>query len=178
MRLSRAPVRPVSSRSPQPSEDTGRVAPPSLPSGLLFEFLAFLPTLPGPLRHCQSALMPVSSSSDAAWVKRWYPPLAESSPIGVMELERLNASSGQQRDFSFQPDSTRDYTIQVIGAADCKIVLFEVRDEEPRHFLSADDSGSEANVKIKSKFIKGRTYIIRVRVNYTSTPDAVGLLIS
>ena len=118
------------------------------------------------------------SSSDAAWVKRWYPPLAESSPIGVMELERLNASSGQQRDFSFQPDSTRDYTIQVIGAADCKIVLFEVRDEEPRHFLSADDSGSEANVKIKSKFIKGRTYIIRVRVNYTSTPDAVGLLIS
>jgi hypothetical protein len=58
------------------------------------------------------------------------------------------------------------------------VVIFEVRDDAPRHFVSDDDSGAEANAMIKTKMVKGRTYVIRVRVNFVSSPDGVGLLIS
>jgi hypothetical protein len=43
--------------------------------------------------------------------------------------------------------------------------------------ISADDSGSEANVNLKVKLVQGRAYIIRVRVNFVSGAAGVGLLI-
>lgn len=118
------------------------------------------------------------SQFDIDWVRRWYPVTGEPTPIAVMQLERLEAAAGQQRDYAFKPAATRDYKIQTIGESDCKVVIFEVRDNEPRHFISEDDSGINANLLVKAKMIKERTYVIRVRVNFIGSPDGVGLLIT
>jgi hypothetical protein len=120
----------------------------------------------------------VLSPADKAWVKSWYPPTDKPVPIAVMQLERLNAMAGEQRDYAFEPEATREYKINTVGESDCRVVVFELRDNEPRHFISEDDSGADVNVSIKTKMVKGRTYIIRVRVNYVTSPDGVGLLIS
>jgi hypothetical protein len=97
--------------------------------------------------------------------------------INVMQLQPLTAAAGKQSDFSFAPDATRDYTISTVGASDSRMVVFEERDGEPRHLVSGDDSGTENNVTLKPKLVKGRNYIIRVRVNYVSAPAGVGLLV-
>ena len=118
------------------------------------------------------------SPSDKNWVRAWYPPTDNPVPIAVMQMERLNATATQQRDYAFEPEATREYRISTIGEADCRVVVFELRDNEPRHFISDDDSGKDANVDIRTKMVKGRTYIVRVRVNYVTSPDGVGLIIS
>lgn len=118
------------------------------------------------------------SPSDIDWVRRWYPSTAEPARLAVMSLERLDAAAGEQRDYYFQPTATRDYKIQTVGESDCKVVIFEVRDDEPRYFVSEDDSGIDANLLVEAKLIKGRTYVVRVRVNFVASPDGVGLLIS
>jgi hypothetical protein len=77
----------------------------------------------------------------------------------------------------FEPDATREYTIQTMGASDCKVVVFEERDGKPRHLTGKDDSGEETNATIKVKMVKGRHYIIRVRIHYISSPEGVALLL-
>jgi len=118
------------------------------------------------------------SQSDVDWVKGWYPPTTQPASISVMHLERLDAAAGQQRDYLFAPEATREYKIGTIGESDCRVVIFEIRDNEPRHLVSGDDSGSESNVAIKTKLVKGRKYLVRVRVNFVTSPDGVGLLIA
>jgi hypothetical protein len=117
------------------------------------------------------------SAKDSEWALRFYPPLDAPSAIGVMQLEPLPHETGGQRDFIFEPDATREYTIQTLGASDCKIVVFEERDAEPRHLVAEDDSGEAANTQIKVKLVSGRTYFIRVRVHYVSGPSGARLIV-
>lgn len=118
------------------------------------------------------------SASDRNWVKTWYPATNAPPPIGVMQFERLDSTAGGQTDFEFKPDATRKYRIQTVGEADCLLVVFEVREGEPRHFIAQDDSGSDENLSIRVKMVKGRTYVLRVRVNFVNSAQGVGLLIS
>jgi hypothetical protein len=120
----------------------------------------------------------VLSQSDIEWVRRWYPPIPPATLIGVMQLQRLEAAAGQQRDYVLEPPATRDYKIQTIGDLDCRLVMFEMREGAPRHFASKDDSGSDSNVMLTVKLIKGRTYVIRVRVHFVSSWDGACLLVS
>jgi hypothetical protein len=117
------------------------------------------------------------SQLDKDWVKTWYPPLGQPNPIGVMQLQHLGIATGQQRDFQFTPEATREYTVTTVGTSDSRVVVFEMRGNEPRHLVSDDDSGQDANVLLKTKLVKGRDYIIRVRLNFVSAPAGVGLLI-
>lgn len=64
------------------------------------------------------------SASDKDWARRFYPPKASAVPISVMQLERLDAVAGQQRDFMFDSQATREYTVRTVGASDCKVVIF------------------------------------------------------
>jgi hypothetical protein len=118
------------------------------------------------------------SQRDAEWVRKWYPPVAAAQPIGILQLERLPSTPGAQTDFEFRPDATRKYKVQTVGEADCRVVIFEVRDGVPRHHIADDDSGVDDNLKIKVKMVKGRTYIIRARVNFVNSPAGVALLVS
>jgi hypothetical protein len=118
------------------------------------------------------------SPSDKDWVRRFYPAGTAPVPIEAMQFERLDAVAGQQRDFVFDPTATREYTIETKGESDCKIVIFEERGGKARHFASRDDSGEEANANLKVKLVKGRRYIIRVRVHYVMSPAGVALLVT
>jgi len=118
------------------------------------------------------------SASDKDWVRRFYPAGATPVPIVAMQLERLDAVAGQQRDFVFDPAATREYKIETVGLSDCKIVVFEEREGKPRHLASKDDSGTESNATIKVKLVKERRYIIRVRVHYVMSPEGVALLLT
>ena len=60
--------------------------------------------------------------------------------LGVMQLEKFEVSYGQQVDFTFKPEATREYKVQTVGISDSRVVIFEERDNEPRHFASEDDS--------------------------------------
>jgi hypothetical protein len=118
------------------------------------------------------------SDLDKAWVATVYPPLGAPQPIAAMQFERLMAADGEQRDFVIVPEATRDYVIQTVGQADCKVVIFEERDGEPRYFAAEDDSGEPANATLKVRLVKDRRYIIRVRIHYLLTSDGVGLLVA
>jgi hypothetical protein len=117
------------------------------------------------------------SPNDIAWALRWYPPNPNASAIAPLQVARLSREGGSQRDFLFEPEATREYQIQTLGVADCKIVIFEERDGEPRHFASEDDSGEPDNATIRAKMVEGRRYVIRVRVHYSAGSDDIGLVI-
>lgn len=117
------------------------------------------------------------SPDDVVWVKRFYPPSSAPSPIAAMQMVRLDAGPGDQADFVFEPQATRNYAIQLLGESDCKVILFEERDGGPRHLAGQDDSGSDSNARIEIKLVKGRRYLIRVRVHYINSPDGAGLVI-
>ena len=55
--------------------------------------------------------------------------------------------------------------------------MFEEREGTTRHVAAMDDSGEDANAILKVKFVKGRRYIIRVRVHYVMSPEGVALLV-
>ena len=132
---------------------------------------------PKPYDHTGVGENVVLSPSDRDWVRHFYPAEASPVPIQALQFERLDAVAGQQRDYVFAPNATREYTIETVGASDSKVVVFEEREGTPRHFAAEDDSGLESNAMIKAKLIKGRRYVIRVRIHYIMSPDGVGLLI-
>ena len=117
------------------------------------------------------------SENDIAWALRWYPPNPHTQAIAPLQIARLSREGGSQRDFLFEPEATREYQIQSLGTADCKIVIFEERDGEPRHLAAEDDSGEAANATIRVKMVDGRRYVIRVRIHYAAGSDDVGLVI-
>jgi len=117
------------------------------------------------------------SEPDKAWARRFYPPLAPATPIGVLDLKPLPRDTGAQRDFVFQPDATRDYTIRTVGDADGKVVLFGDRDGEPRFIAGQDDSGKPDNVAITARLVKGGRYTIRARTHFAQGAAGHGLVI-
>lgn len=119
----------------------------------------------------------VLSATDRAWAGHWYPTLAPAAPIDAMSIAPLPAEAGAQRDFVFEPDATREYTIQTLGASDARIVLFQERGGEPRHLASADDAGAPDNATIRVKLLDGERYVIRTRVAYADGGEPLGLLV-
>ena len=117
------------------------------------------------------------SDLDRAWVLRFYPSLPGATPIHVMDLKRLDPTSGAQSDFVFVPEMTRDYSVRTVGKSDSKIVVFVERDGSPRHQAAADDSGSPDNAEVVTRMVKGERYIIRVRTHFAAAPGGLGLLI-
>lgn len=119
----------------------------------------------------------VLSPADKSWAMSWYPASSAPRAIRPLEASRLPTDAGAQRDFEFVPDATRDYTVRTVGQSDSRIVIFEERDGELRHFDDADDSGTPGNADITSKFIKGHRYVIRVRVSFVPAGLEAALII-
>ena len=117
------------------------------------------------------------STLDAKWAKHWYPGLKKPKPILPMTLKPIAAAAGAQHDFVFEPDATREYTVQTVGKADSRIVLFEERDGVPRHLAAADDAGFDDNATIRTKLVDGRRYFLRVRTHYADGTEPLGLLL-
>ncbi|MGE8126035.1 matrixin family metalloprotease [Methylobacterium sp. NPDC080182] len=142
-----------------------------------YEFTAAMIRHPAPYNATGIAATYNLDSSDKTVILEAYPSLRRRN-IQVMRMEALPAEIGAQAAFTFVPEDTRVYRIQTVGQSDMRVVVFEERDGEPRHHISEDDSGADANLMIETKLIAGRPYVISTRTNFVDSRDGVGLLIS
>jgi hypothetical protein len=118
------------------------------------------------------------SSRDQTWVKTLYPPqpdaaMAELKPGRSLPLE---ISAGEQRNFSVRPQETRYYNFQTFGTSDSVLVLFEKTDGQLRFRKGADDSGEDTNAYMRVKLIKGRDYVLRLRLYHSERPTETALM--
>ena len=113
--------------------------------------------------HPPGTLSPV----DEEWAKVWYPAV-EAEPaeptLTPFESVPLTLAPHEQADFVFECDASRTYTLGTFGTADTVIVLFEDDGGDPRFLAGDDDSGEARNAQIRMHLLKGRRYLLRVRL--------------
>ncbi|MFF3335612.1 M12 family metallopeptidase [Streptomyces sp. NPDC002888] len=112
--------------------------------------------------HPPGALSPL----DKEFVLRWYPPAGPSRPPALVPFRSvpLRLAPGGQADFTVEPPQTREFTVGAFGESDTVVVVFEERDGKPRFLSGQDDGGSPHNATIKARLVKGRRYLVRVRL--------------
>ncbi|MFJ4681818.1 M12 family metallopeptidase [Streptomyces sp. NPDC088789] len=106
------------------------------------------------------------SPLDKEFVLRWYPPVGTRLPEELVPFRSapLRLGPGEQADFRIEPRQTREYTVGVFGDGDAVAVLFEERDGVPRYVTGEDDGGSPDNATLRARLVKGRRYVVRVRL--------------
>ena len=118
----------------------------------------------------RNGLNPAGSLSerDKAWVRTFYPALTadDYSELRLMQSVTLNIGPGGQSNFVIRPEATRKYEIRTFGASDTVMVLFEDDNGELRYLAGDDDSGEDYNASLQVKLLKGRRYVLRVRLYY------------
>jgi hypothetical protein len=119
------------------------------------------------------------SAKDKEFVKKFYPPLAANDYVNlaVSQSQPLNIKAGEQKNFRFKPARSRKYKIETFGTMDMVMVLFEKTATEEIYMAGDDDSGTAYNAMIESRLIKGREYIIRVRLYYAQDEGAGSLMV-
>ncbi|MFE2809443.1 M12 family metallopeptidase [Streptomyces nigra] len=108
----------------------------------------------------------VLSAADKEFVRRWYPPAPVREPRELVPFRSvpLRLGPGEQADLTVEPPETRAYTVGTFGDADTVVVLFEERDGRPRYLAGTDDGGTPHNATVRTRLVKGRRYVVRVRV--------------
>jgi hypothetical protein len=119
------------------------------------------------------------SAKDKEFVKKFYPPLTKKDyvTLTLSKSYELNINPGEQRNFLFTPTRSGKYTIQTFGTMDTVMVLFEKTGSEEIYLSGDDDSGTDFNSKINSRLIKGREYVIRVRLFYAGSEGSGSLMV-
>jgi hypothetical protein len=110
----------------------------------------------------------ILSTNDISGVKSYYPIVGPKSikNLQYKKSEKITAGSGGQDDFVFNAPSTGKYTFQTTGALDTVMVISEKGKTENYYLSGDDDSGLEKNAKIQLPLIKGRDYLVNIRVMY------------
>lgn len=119
------------------------------------------------------------SAKDKEFVKKFYPPLTAADYIRLKLgiSQPFNIVAGQQKNFLFKPDRSKKYKIETFGTMDTLLVLFEKSGTEEIYMAGDDDSGTDYNSKLYIRLIKGREYIIRVRLYYAESVGAGSLMV-
>lgn len=108
---------------------------------------------------------PGLSDIDRARVRLFYPEINQNlKELKRFKAEVLNLKPAEQANFVIKPESTRQYHIQTFGAADTVMVLFEDIDGTLEHFAADDDSGWSRNASLTVRLVRGRKYILRIRL--------------
>lgn len=108
---------------------------------------------------------PGLSDIDRARVRLFYPEINQNlRELKRFKAEVLNLKPAEQANFVIKPESTRQYHIQTFGAADTVMVLFEDIDGTLEHFAADDDSGWSRNASLTVRLVRGRKYILRIRL--------------
>lgn len=118
------------------------------------------------------------SAKDETWVKSLYPPVHESSDGELKPAQSvlLSLSAGGQRDFTVRPEETRYYEFKTFGTSDSVMVLFENDNGQLRYRTGDDDSGEDTNAYFRIKLIKGRSYVLRIRLYYSDRPGETAVM--
>ncbi|MGD2083184.1 MAG: M12 family metallopeptidase [Chromatiales bacterium] len=110
---------------------------------------------------------PGLSHDDVAEVRRFFPPLDPTYPeLRPFESHRIRIEAGGQVDYVIHPRYSREYTMQTFGHMDTVMVLFEEMDGGPVYYDGDDDSGTDLNARIVARLMRGRTYILRIRLYF------------
>ncbi|MEY4903289.1 MAG: hypothetical protein RLZZ292_1104 [Bacteroidota bacterium] len=119
------------------------------------------------------------SAKDIEFVKKYYPPLTASDykVLKVAESQRLDIGAGEQKNFVFKPNRSKKYKIETFGAMDTVMVLFEKSGGEEIYLSADDNSGTGNNAKFFIRLIKGREYIIRIRLYFASDSSNGALMV-
>ncbi|MCH0565988.1 MULTISPECIES: M12 family metallopeptidase [unclassified Streptomyces] len=105
------------------------------------------------------------SALDKEYALRWYPPAgSQVPPLVPFRSAPLALGAGEQADFSVEPPETREYTVGAFGDGDTVVVVFEMRGGVPRYLAGRDDGGTPRNATIRARLVKGRRYVVRVRL--------------
>ncbi|CAG4993167.1 hypothetical protein DYBT9275_01117 [Dyadobacter sp. CECT 9275] len=119
------------------------------------------------------------SAKDKEFVRKFYPPLvaADYIEMKVSQSQVLDIKAGQQKNFVFKPLTSRKYKIETFGAMDTVMVLFERTAGGEVYLSGDDDSGTDFNSKINIRLIKGREYIVRLRLYYAEREGSGSVMV-
>lgn len=135
-----------------------------------YQFQAELISSPAPYNREGIFPEPGLSQKDKDWMQKFYPVLKSNDYIELKPFVSvpLVLSPGEQVNFIVKPEISREYKFQTFGEVDTVIVLFEEDNGDPRYLDGDDDGGSDSNALITQKLLKGRTYLLRVRLYFAS----------
>lgn len=119
------------------------------------------------------------SAKDIEFVRKFYPPLTKKDyvELKLAKSEVLNIKAGEQKNFVFKPTISRRYKIETFGAMDTVMVLFERSNGEELYLAGDDDSGTDLNSRIYIRLIKGREYVIRLRLYYAESEGSGSVMV-
>ncbi|MCW8109530.1 M12 family metallopeptidase [Alteromonas ponticola] len=143
-----------------------------------YQFEAGLILNPPEYQNAPLIPSPGLSQTDIQTIQTLYPPLAPSIPtLFEYESQRITIGPGEQVDFVIKPTLSRKYTIQTFGRMDTVMVLFELRDGFEEYIDGDDDSGFDFNSKIKAHLHRGREYIVRTRLYFSSSQGSGSIML-
>jgi hypothetical protein len=122
----------------------------------------------------------ILSANDITGVKSFYP-LVTPASVKKLQLHKsvpVIATSGGQDDFIFKAPSTKKYTFQTVGELDTVMVIYEKAKTENHYLAGDDDSGLEKNAKIRLPLVKGRDYLVNIRVMYAPDLQSGSIIVS
>ena len=79
----------------------------------------------------------------------------------------FEVEAGTQQDFIFEPEMDGRYKIRTLGFIDTVMTLNEDIKGEKTELAEDDDSGSDRNAMIEANLLKGRKYILSVRLYFS-----------
>lgn len=126
-----------------------------------------------PERYRSQPLQPAGglSARDIAQARKIYPPLAplaQTPELVLAESRRLRIAAGQQLDLQLKPSRSRNYQIGTFGEADTLVALFEEVDGQLKYRGGDDDSGQDRNALLRLRLLRGKTYVLRVRLYHAT----------
>lgn len=104
------------------------------------------------------------SERDITWAKTFYSPKVSIVELTVDTPVQLALGPGEQKDFTFEPEETRTYNIATSGESDTVMVLFELKNKKRIQLAANDDSAEDFNSNISWKLVKGKKYVISIRL--------------
>jgi hypothetical protein len=119
------------------------------------------------------------SQDDIDEVKFFYPPIDDSAhaELKLLRSESLTIAPAEQKNFIIKPTATRDYTIQTFGESDVVMVLFEDQSGDMKYVAGFDDSGTPQNSQIKTRLIRGKRYVLRIRLMAKTTAGDIAVMV-
>jgi hypothetical protein len=121
---------------------------------------------------------PGLSATDIERVRVFYPETDgdDVKELKLLNTERLNLAPAEQVNFVIRPTTSRQYAIQTFGSSDTLMVLFEKVDGALEHFAADDDSGWERNARLNVRLVRGREYVLRVRLYFSHSEGETAVM--
>jgi hypothetical protein len=119
------------------------------------------------------------SALDLQEVKFFYPPIDDSShpELKPFRSEPMPMAPAEQKNYVIQPSVSREYTIQTFGSSDAVMVLFEDQHGDLKYVAGDDDCGTSRNCHLKVRLMKGKRYVLRIRLMAVESPGDVAVML-